>query len=295
MHIRKLLLIIFLRFSFSMNSQYLPLPLDADHYWQQSSIVKTTAGTLANCYYFLKVNKDSLINGKVFKYITMFDWGCNPYTPYVYPAALIRQDTALKIVTLMHQGTEKIIYNFNKNVGDTAMLYNAEANVTITHTLVSRNTFTANDGIQRRRFVYNNRDAMMEGIGSERGLLTPWNTFEKHHSIECLWNITSLSTIFNAQSGTVSCPLPLGLQNRSTPDAGISIYPNPSRSQIQVTSENYPIISLQITTIQGKAVVNINELNQMSATVDFTSLPPGIYFVKVKTDGFSAIRRLVIE
>ena len=242
MHAHQLFLLICLQCSFILNAQYIPLPLDTNHYWQQLSTYKTSAGQLTDCHYSLKVEKDSLVNGTLFKFITTKGGGCSPfYYSNYFQNALIRQDTAKKIVTMFVQGAEKILYNFHKNVGDTAILYNHEAGVYITHTVIAINSFIANDGLNHRRFEYNDLPVMIDGVGSEGGLLTPWNTFEKFHSTQCLWDNSTFSTIYNIKGTAVNCPLPLGLRNSGRFFYGISVFADTARGVIRVSSVNKTI------------------------------------------------------
>jgi hypothetical protein len=119
---KKFLVIIVVLAAFSKSAaQYRKLPLDTDHVWQQSYFFLAPPTPSVYCDYLLKVKKDSLINGKTYKYLTLTYRSCN--NGYLYfESGLIRQDTLLRTVTIYQNNKEYFLYDFSTNVGDTATL-----------------------------------------------------------------------------------------------------------------------------------------------------------------------------
>ena len=162
-------------------AQYKKMPLDTSHYWQQ----QYNSGAMFpnppyTCYTTLKVLKDSVRNSKTYKFIK-----ATPYCGSTY-FGLIREDTVLKRVIILDNNQEKILYNFNKNVGDTAMLTD-ELWSPQTYTLQLKDSVLINDSLYHKRYRYacsgcnatGFNVTVIEGVGSTFGLLSPWIPFRK--------------------------------------------------------------------------------------------------------------------
>ena len=125
---RKLLLLLIFSFTlFKVQGQYKKMPLDTNHYWHEYFFFSQWPSTYYNCDYQYEVIKDTLISSKIYHKVAITNKVCNPiwaccfYSPYT---AFLRQDTLLKIVCILDTGyKEKILYNFNKILNDTAMLF----------------------------------------------------------------------------------------------------------------------------------------------------------------------------
>ncbi len=60
----------------------------------------------------------------------------------------------------------------------------------------------------------------------------------------------------------------------------VTIFPNPTKSQLSIQSTNAPITQLSIINLLGQTVYT-NEYNSQKIQVDISDLPAGVYFVKV--------------
>lgn len=114
--------LIFLFSNFLLHAQYRKMPLDTNHYWQQRwGRVGNFPTDFKDCSGTFKVRRDTLINGKVFKLVESRDAFCYQST-FGRSSIIIRDDTIKKLVTFIEGQQEKILFNFNKNVGDTAIM-----------------------------------------------------------------------------------------------------------------------------------------------------------------------------
>jgi hypothetical protein len=79
----------------------------------------------------------------------------------------------------------------------------------------------------------------------------------------------------------ISCgtPLPTRLNNVSVPSNQIDIYPNPATTELTITASDM-ITSLSINNLLGQTVYS-EECNMQQVQVDVSSLPAGMYFVKI--------------
>lgn len=73
--------------------------------------------------------------------------------------------------------------------------------------------------------------------------------------------------------------------------AGLSIYPNPANTVVNISSDLNVIKNVEIYDVLGKQV--IKTATEMSVNV--ASLTAGVYMVKITQDGKSATRKLVIK
>ncbi|MCT4615193.1 MAG: cadherin domain-containing protein [Marinifilaceae bacterium] len=62
----------------------------------------------------------------------------------------------------------------------------------------------------------------------------------------------------------------------------VNIYPNPVSSNMIVKSDK-PILSIDVTDINGKTIHKIKKVNSKSYTLNFTELKSGIYIINIKT------------
>ncbi|MGV3696180.1 T9SS type A sorting domain-containing protein [Flavobacterium sp.] len=76
-------------------------------------------------------------------------------------------------------------------------------------------------------------------------------------------------------------------------DNTVKIYPNPTTSIIHVDSE-FEITSIELYDIQGR-ILETHLENESKSTLDLSTKPKGIYFVKIKTEKGSKVEKIVKE
>ncbi|MBD1398124.1 T9SS type A sorting domain-containing protein [Pontibacter sp. JH31] len=83
-------------------------------------------------------------------------------------------------------------------------------------------------------------------------------------------------------------------------DKEVSIYPNPNNGvfTISFSSLDASQVDLRIINVIGNEiyheVVKRSELHT-AKTIDLTRLAKGLYYVKIETDGYSSVRRVVVK
>lgn len=71
---------------------------------------------------------------------------------------------------------------------------------------------------------------------------------------------------------------------------GITVFPNPSKNEINISIEpNQKIVSSTVIDSTGKIILTENE----TAHLDISSLPNGIYLLKIQTNGGSSVKRII--
>jgi len=72
----------------------------------------------------------------------------------------------------------------------------------------------------------------------------------------------------------------VGIKDNTVQSAKVKVYPNPTTSYVTVESP-VTINSIEVYSVAGSMVNTISNVNAMSATVDFSDLAKGVYFIKV--------------
>ncbi len=72
-------------------------------------------------------------------------------------------------------------------------------------------------------------------------------------------------------------------------DNFFTFYPNPTTGKIKINAEN--IKNVLVINEIGETVLNIEKTNE----IDLTDFPKGIYFIKVHTDKFVQVKKLVFQ
>ncbi|WP_242085236.1 T9SS type A sorting domain-containing protein [Aestuariivivens sediminis] len=73
---------------------------------------------------------------------------------------------------------------------------------------------------------------------------------------------------------------------------GLKIYPNPTAEQLHVSSKEHEIVGMQLYNMLGKPVNNIKEVD---STLDLSTLPTGIYMLKIDFKTASVVQRIIKE
>ncbi len=74
----------------------------------------------------------------------------------------------------------------------------------------------------------------------------------------------------------------------------INVYPNPSIEKITISAnENIDEVELQLIDITGIQLINKNEFNLKTETLDISALASGVYFLKVSSDKQSSIVKII--
>jgi hypothetical protein len=128
------------------------MPLDTNYYWQQTYNVTQSPFPWYSCCYNIKVIKDSIIGGVTYKFLRNTNGYCSVQGYSVSCSGFLKQDTIKKILTSYQGGQERILYNFNKIVGDTTQLWSG--GIMTTYTVTQLDSLLLNDGLYHKRFTY---------------------------------------------------------------------------------------------------------------------------------------------
>lgn len=67
-------------------------------------------------------------------------------------------------------------------------------------------------------------------------------------------------------------------------NTNFNVFPNPAKNSINVISKSSVINEVSVYTITGQKVLNFNEINNTSFSIQNMTLVTGVYFMKIKND-----------
>ena len=98
------------------------------------------------------------------------------------------------------------------------------------------------------------------------------------------------STVIDTKEGTfTTLGAPSGIKGTSVQE--LNIYPNPAKDELFITSELL-IKKVEVYSITGSLLLSDNNFNEK---ISVSTLPQGVYMVKVYTNEGLAVRKIVKE
>ena len=195
------------------------------------------------------------------------------------------------------QELNDMIYDFSLSVGDTLPIGYFNMSPEIILSVANIDTII-NNGIERRRFTIQAFGGSIvgywiEGIGNREGLFFPFhittadiwgNTRCYIHNGELLYS--------NYTHGGNDCVTPLMGIESIVEDNSITLYPNPTNSEVNISSQNI-INSIEIFNSLGQRVYQ-SVVNSMEKVIDISSFVNGVYILGVNTEN-GVIRKKIIK
>lgn len=114
-----------------------------------------------------------------------------------------------------------------------------------------------------------------------------WSTFGQDHLGE-LYVASYGGTIFKL----VGEELSVSEFNQNT----IKIYPNPTTNNVNITSPNQNINTVEIVNMEGRSLLYTQNINSIETTIDTSQFPTGLYLLTVQSqNGNIVTKKLVIK
>ncbi|MFV0502271.1 MAG: T9SS type A sorting domain-containing protein [Bacteroidales bacterium] len=302
-NVYKLVLGVFITLlSFSVNAQnyqYIPIVKPGLQLWTWDYGLYEY-----NLYHFRRyalTDEDTIIENEIYKKLYQFtDIEFNPLTAEYYGGL---RENAQKQVFYMkknYNNTETLLYDFSLSVGDTFRM----ADPSNTATLEIASIYKINyNGFPRKKFTINLQQTYpigdiiagvwIEGIGNYEGILKfPSNYAADDWSITRCYIHNGDLLYSNYSHGGNDCITPLMGVESIIEDNSITIYPNPTSSEVNISSENI-INSIEIFNSLGQRVYQ-SMVNSTEKVIDISSFVNGIYILGVNT-GNGVIRKKIIK
>ena len=300
-HVYKLVLGVFITLlSFSVNAQdyeYIPLVKPGVQIWT------TTTATEGYRHYnkFALTEEDTIIEGDNYKKLYWFqDSIFNPLTAECIGG--LRESAQKQVFYKGKSGYDNegwvngLICDFSLSVGDTFKI-NPYADYYVK--VLAIDTVEINNILRREILIGGNFEGsqeafkFIEGIGNNLGLLfdniMSFITGGGSGKLLCYEHNGDLQYMAD---DITNCNNPyVGLSNILAEDNPISLYPNPTNKDVNISSENI-INSIEVFNSLGQSVYKTN-VKSREKVIDINSLSKGVYVIGVNTDKGYIKKKLV--
>jgi hypothetical protein len=309
---KKTLLFIFISLSFRLFAQtnvYHPFPDSA--FWRVDILVDSpfAGGCLAIYYFQYYPSGDTLINAYVHKkiyksFVFLSSSGpnspCNPIPPFQNPGYVgaLRDDSVANkaFFVFPSKNNDTLLYDYNLNIGDTIKGFIGSNCIAVIQSLDS----VLINGKYRNRWNYNScgntNQYLIQGIGTSYGLIEIFTSDPANQiwgRLVCVKD--SISTLFISGSGynsSMGCNLILNGTPEINFENNFKISPNPCTGIFTINSSEK--FQYSVYDVFGREVFQSTSLNQ-TATLDLTSYPKGIYFVRGKAGDKIFARKVILQ
>jgi len=188
--------------------------------------------------------------------------------------------------------TEYLLWDFNLKVGDSVK----SAYGTLSSPVISMDSVLFN-GIYLKRFFSNMYNQyLIEGIGCSSGLFGVFggSFVETGTALFCFKNKFD---IFVVDTLSCSSSLTVGLNsNILINELHLNIFPNPSNGVFTITFQNMPNKNSEIEIFNSLGQrINKDVLNTQTKTIDISSFPKGIYFLKISFGEKYVFKKIITE
>jgi hypothetical protein len=290
---RALLLFFLLAASVAGAQTYIAFP-DSNAIWRQYHASNVFPTPWSSDFQYTLTNRDTVINGNAYSILRQKGWSTQGgnFGDWDWVHGAIREVSKRIYFVQAYDTTQHLLYDFNISLGDTLpATYNNEP---FTYTVTGIDSILIGPGYHKR---YEITDVItstifyiIEGIGSERGLMETWHQFESGTELTC-FSINS-QTLFpnNAPS---SCDLVLTGLNEQNGGSLLSIYPNPASDILTISSlsgiKGYSMYS----TLGG--LVKQARVSSSTVKVEAKDLPKGIYLLLIEGEGTVTAHRIILD
>ena len=286
----------------SSYSQYVPL-LKNNAIWHVYHWLEV------GCNQTLNVTGDTVINNQTYKVLA------SNGTCGVGEVPILREDITTKKVYQYLNSVEFLLYDFSLPIGGIFIYNNPQSPSWTPHLRLDSITgtidplffnpetdWTTINPLRVYYFTDTNPGTAyqiiwVEGLGSLSGLLLPadsWGGGVLGETLLC--HNTTVDTIdyhFVFWEEPNPCEGPLMSLNNTKRVSSVSVYPNPNTTnEVRIKGEN--IVHVQFLNSLSECILDYSVSTTIS-TIDISSLPKGIHFLKIQfKNGQSLIRKLIL-
>ncbi|HRG18434.1 MAG TPA: T9SS type A sorting domain-containing protein [Flavobacterium lutivivi] len=205
-----------------------------------------------------------------------------------YSPTFVREDVATKKVYKIVNGVDTLLYDFGLNEGDTITQYG--------NTFVAHVDYVDLPIGSRKRITLQSIEqycdqsvtqVWIEGVGSNKHPFYPNYNMYNVCSSGGGYNIATRCSFQNGERVFGSdCPMSLLGVNTNFESRKIEFFPNPFSRQLNITtSTDFENASLKLFNSVGQLVMEKNNLNGKSISIERENLSNGIYLVELLQEG----------
>tara|TARA_R110000787_G_scaffold15134_5_gene46832 strand:+ start:4003 stop:5415 length:1413 start_codon:yes stop_codon:yes gene_type:complete len=135
----------------------------------------------------------------------------------------------------------------------------------------------------------------------ENGTMTPSGYFDTYPSNNSAnysgsWNVypffESNNIVISGQNGFTLVKDSSLLGSSDFENDNFSLYPNPAKNNLAISSKIDPIKNIEIFNVLGQRIINLNFTSSLSENIDISSLNTGMYLVKINN---LTTKRLIVK
>jgi hypothetical protein len=250
------------------------------------------------------IQGDTTINGFVYKQIFKKGSGvrmwfapppalCSGTYSYVdtVPTCFLRSINKQMFIRVPTDPAEYLLFDWDLSVGDTLpMTWNYQQNDVF---VAAIDSFYTPYGYRKRFELAGNTFAqyLLEGIGSNNGLLAPIGTFFDCGYAQVCYSLNDTAW-YPTQGG--SCDLILGVIDEPG-QLEFNIFPNPATSFATIAFSNHQRVSeILITDLLGEEIATFTDIAGKEHVINFTDISQGVYLVHVKNKSSVNTKKMVV-
>jgi hypothetical protein len=240
------------------------------------------------------INQPEAVEIGTVTYKRFIDSFVTGYAEYVY----LREDIAQKKVYSLINGSEKLIYDFSLENGDTFIqdqqTYTAAVNDTVVAGVTRKKINVQLINTTNSSF----RQIWIEGIGGTAHPLRPYYNVQSYLTNRRNW--THLKCAFQGSEhiyGLANCSSLLATDAPDIDSAEISFYPNPIHSEMNIRyDKGFQNLTVTIFNSIGQLVRKVNDQKGQQITVGLNELPSGFYTVQLLDEGqMLKTKKVIVE
>lgn len=273
--------------SYVVNAQnYMPFPTSSDSaVWFESAWSNSGGGG----YYELYSNGDTTIDGLAYtKIYRKYDASIAGF----YWAAIREHNKVIYLRDVYYENlvADTILYDFNVQVGDTLNWFGTGITSNPVQVL-SIDSVQVNGNYQKRlelaTQVFSSAFYVVEGIGSNKGLIPIYLEFEQTQDLHCFRLNSNIIWQDNwSNSGCYVSTKELKSNSK------ITINPNPTTDFFNLTFETIESRTFMIFNQLGQVVLN-EQSNDSDVRLDVQTLPKGFYVLAIQTEKGTVTKKIV--
>lgn len=279
-------------------AQYRPLPMQNAEWvnWGGLYLLSCPTCTFVNHKYY--TDGDTIINSNTYVKLKKMEIpAINDVSIYPTYTGAIRQDTLNKkiYVVLTDSTTERILYDFSLQVGDTinSVLHDLASDCVgfNVETISSIDSILINGNYHKRFNVQGscNSVSYIEGIGSDYGLIFPNRLDEKESHLTC----TKVNGQTYYPSNTSQCDLITSIGSLHNVFV-VDIFPNPTADEVNIVLSNKINLSASIIIYNTFGEIIIQEkMSTNEKKLDISTLPNGLYFLKINSKENTITKKII--
>ncbi len=265
--------------------------------WSGMNIFKDLSGKDSVASYYIKFQGDTILNDRTYSKI----WQSNDSLGVNWNmTGLIREaDKRVYYHELGYDGLgDLLLYDFSVHIGSTLYLASIDNESFFENMKITNIDTALVDGVKRLRIQIKNSsytDYWIEKIGSLQGILD--RSYKRNEIKKLLLCVQQNGNTIYSNEDYTDC---FYTQNNFTGNTQfplhdkILIYPNPVRDHLFIVNKNGKQLKLNIRLLDINGHIVYNEVAfGFHNKIDVSTIPSGLYFIQIITDGSILNKKII--